>query len=330
MTTIINAPAQQRPFGIVLHGGAGNIDPEVISPERQAAYIAVLTAARDSGYAVLERGGSAEDAVVKVITMLEDDLLFNAGRGSVLNHEGVVEMDASIMRGADLKAGAVACVHTIRNPILAARAVMERSPHVMLSGKGAEEFARARGLELEKNSYFITKERQESLERVREEEKTELDHDEYKEEGSVPGTLGNEKYGTVGAVALDKHGNLAAGTSTGGMTNKRHGRIGDSPIIGAGTYADNRSCAVSCTGHGEYFIRLAVAHEVSSLMLHRKWDIDKAASYVIHEELEKLGGDGGLISIDRRGNISMPFNTTGMFRAFRTSSGSQGAAIFKD
>lgn len=321
--------AQNRLFGIVIHGGAGSMQPENLSEEQQAKYEQKLREAREAGYAVLEKGGTAEEAVVAAITIMEDSPLFNAGKGSVLTHDEMVEMDASIMRGNDLNAGAVAGVSRIRNPILAAQTVLNESDHVLLTSIGAERFAKAHALQLERPSYFITEERLDRLKHVKDSEKKELDQ-KGKDQGDAGGIFSEEKFGTVGAVALDKQGNLAAATSTGGMTNKRYNRVGDSPIIGAGTYADNRTCAISCTGHGEYFIRLAIAHEVSALMLHRGWDLEKAASYVIHQELETLKGQGGLISIDRRGNISMPFNTEGMFRAFRLSNGQEATAIFKD
>lgn len=322
--------AQHRPFGIVIHGGAGYITSENVSEEAAAKYEAKLIEARDAGYAILEQKGTAEEAVVAAIRILEDSPLFNAGKGSVLTHDETAEMDASIMRGNDLNAGAVAGVMRVKNPITAARAVMNHSDHVMLSGTGADAFAESQGLDLEDNSYFILQRRLDRLRQVKESEKQELDHHDGDdgEKGSLLRDWEDEKYGTVGAVALDQHGNLAAATSTGGMTNKRYDRIGDSPIIGAGTYANNRTCAVSCTGHGEYFIRLAVAHEVSALMQHRKWDLEKSASYVIHNEVERLEGEGGLIAIDRRGNVSMPFNTPGMFRAFRLSNGAESVAMF--
>lgn len=316
--------SQERTIGIVIHGGAGMMDSNRMSAEQVEAYELVLKQAIEQGYAALEKGVRAEEAVVVALSVLEDHPLFNAGKGSVLNAQGVVEMDASIMRGVDLNAGAVAGVTTVKHPIEAAAAVMNHSEHVMLSGAGALEFAKEQGLDLESPAYFITPARKASLQRVQENESTKGSNNTDTTEH-----WRDSKYGTVGAVALDQYGNLAAGTSTGGMTNKSYGRIGDSPIIGAGTYANNRSSAVSCTGHGEYFIRLGVAREVSTLMIHRGWDLEKAAQYVIHRQLEELGGDGGLIAMDRSGNISMPFNTSGMFRGYMTSNQALFVAIFR-
>lgn len=312
--------ASGQTYGLVLHGGAGTITKDGLSEERQAAYENGLQTALETGYAVLDKGGSAEDAVIAAIRVLEDDSLFNAGRGSVLNANGFVEMDASIMRGRDLNAGAVAGVTKVKHPIEAAAAVMLNSPHVLMSNAGADQFAKERGLEQEPSSYFITQSSQRSLHRAQTREK---------DQGSIDDGYSDWKYGTVGVAALDKQGNLAAGTSTGGMTNKMHNRIGDSPIIGAGTYANNESCAVSCTGHGEYFIRLNVAHEVSALMLYKGYDVHKASTYMIHTSLENLGGAGGLIALDRNGNLAMPFNTPGMFRGYKMSDGRTEVLMFK-
>jgi beta-aspartyl-peptidase (threonine type) len=306
-------PASPRPIAIVIHGGAGVIAQAEMTAEREASYRKGLEAARDAGYAVLERGGSSLDAVTAVVRMLEDDPQFNAGRGAVLNHDGMVELDASIMDGKDLRAGSVAGVHHIKNPIELARLVMEKSKHVMLIGAGAEEFALQQGVTLLPNDYFITERRRKQLE--------ETLRDELALHGDSP-------KGTVGAVALDSRGNLAAATSTGGLTNKRFGRVGDSPIIGAGTYANNASCAVSSTGTGEYFIRSVVAHDICALVEYRRMKLDAAAREVIQNKLPRMGGDGGVIALDTTGHIVMEFNTNGMFRAARDSRGRNDAAIY--
>lgn len=301
---------EQRPeFVLVIHGGAGTILKEHMTPEKEAAYRAALDSALEAGRQVLERGGAAEDAVERAVRLMEDSPLFNAGRGAVFTHEGYNELDASMMSGADLSAGAVSGVMRVKNPISLARAVKDSSEHVMLSGRGAEAFAAKMGLELVEPFYFHTDERMRSLEKAKrlEEGSSFLSEDD---------AMIDEKFGTVGAVALDKSGNLAAATSTGGMTNKRWGRVGDSPIIGAGTYADNAACAVSCTGHGEYFIRLAVAARVANRMRFAGEELDRAARAVIMDELAGMGGSGGLIAIDTAGKISMPFNTAGMYRGY--------------
>ncbi|NQV53753.1 MAG: isoaspartyl peptidase/L-asparaginase [Flavobacteriales bacterium] len=313
--------ANSQTYGLVLHGGAGTITKAGLSKERQNVYETGLQKALDAGYFVLDEGGNAEDAVIAAIRILEDDSNFNSARGSVLNANGAVEMDASIMKGVDLNAGAVAGVTTVRHPIEAATKVMLSSPHVMMSNAGADLFAKEQGLEIMPTSYFITKGSQATLKGVQ---------DRLKEQGSVESEYPDWKFGTVGVAALDKQGNLAAGTSTGGMTNKMHNRIGDSPIIGAGTYANNKTCAVSCTGHGEYFIRLNLAHEVSALMLYKGYDVEKAASFMIHKSLSDMGGSGGLVAMDRKGHISMPFNTPGMFRAYQMSDGRKSVLMFKD
>lgn len=301
-------------FGIAIHGGAGVISRASMTPESEAAYRRDLESALDAGYAVLARGGSGLDAVTTAVRILEDSPLFNAGRGAVFNHEGINELDASIMDGKDLQAGAVAGVRHVRNPVLLARAVMEDSPHVMLSGTGAEEFALGRGIELVPRSYFFTERRWNQLERAR------------KGDRLSAADLGY--YGTVGAVARDQQGNLAAATSTGGMTNKRWGRVGDSPVIGAGNYADNRSCAVSATGSGEYFIRSVLAHEIAALIRHRGLDAATAAREAVSQSLAGIGGDGGVIVIDHEGRIAMEFNTEGMFRGARDASGRREVSIY--
>lgn len=293
-------------YTIVLHGGAGNgITRENLNEEKVAEYEEKMQEALMVGAAVLDTGGTATDAVVAVISVLEDSPLFNAGKGAVFTYDEINEMDASIMRGSDLNAGGVAGVTTIKNPITAARVVMNNSPHVMLSGKGAEEFAAIQKLELVKPEYFQTDDRRKSLQRY------------LKKQGATMDTSWQDtKMGTVGCVVLDSHGNLAAGTSTGGMTGKRYGRIGDSPIIGAGTYANNQTCAISCTGNGEYFIRYAVAHDVSARMAYGGSNLEEAAETIINDVLKQAGGDGGLIGVDKEGNVVMTFNTDGMFRAF--------------
>ncbi|MFZ8886507.1 MAG: isoaspartyl peptidase/L-asparaginase family protein [Steroidobacteraceae bacterium] len=318
LCVVASAPAwcEESPsmFGIAIHGGAGVISRASMTPESEAAYRRDLESALDAGYAVLARGGSGLDAVTTAVRILEDSPLFNAGRGAVFNHEGINELDASIMDGKDLQAGAVAGVRHVRNPVLLARAVMEDSPHVMLTGTGAEEFALERGIELVPRSYFFTERRWNQLERAR------------KGDRLSAADLGY--YGTVGAVARDQQGNLAAATSTGGMTNKRWGRVGDSPVIGAGNYADNRSCAVSATGSGEYFIRSVLAHEIAALIRHRGLDAATAAREAVSQSLAGIGGDGGVIVIDHAGRIAMEFNTEGMFRGARDASGRREVSIY--
>lgn len=294
-------------YALVIHGGAGTITKENMSEEMEQKYRAALDTTLQIGKQVLASGGTSREAVLQCIKYMEDSPLFNAGKGSVFTHEGKHTLDASVMNGQDLKAGAVSGLMTIKNPIMAANAVLENSVHVLLSGKGAEEFCILQGLEQVDNSYFFTQNRYESLQRILEREQ---------ELGMNITDMADSKYGTVGAVALDKAGNIFAGTSTGGMTNKRYGRIGDSPIIGAGTYANNASCGVSCTGHGEYFIRYAVAHDLSAIMQYKEKALAEAADYIIHEKLKTAGGDGGLIALDANGNVAMPFNTEGMYRGF--------------
>ncbi len=303
-------------YAIAVHGGAGTLPRAQMDAVREAAYCAGILAALDAARVILERGGSSLDAVERAVAVLEDDPLFNAGRGAVFAHDGWIELDASIMEGSERRAGAVCGARHVRNPVRLARAVMERSEHVFLSGAGAEEFALAQGFALVPNSYFQTEERRRQLERMR-------------EAGSDPrAPIAN--LGTVGAVALDERGRLAAATSTGGMTGKRHGRIGDSPVIGAGTYADDRACAVSATGHGEVILRAAVAHDVCARMRHGGRSLDQAVREVVHDELVALGGEGGLIAIDRHGRIAMDFNVEGMFRGSLAAGGEARAAIYRD
>ncbi len=294
-------------YVLVIHGGAGTILKKNMTPEKEEAYIIKLNEALAAGEEILKDGGTSLDAITAAIIVMENSPLFNAGKGSVLTEEGIVEMDASIMDGRIGSAGAVAGVHNIKNPILAARMVMEKTNHVLLTGDGADSKAMEFGLEMEDSVYFITDRRLKSYFRVKE----------------------NKKHGTVGAVALDKHGNLAAGTSTGGMTYKMKGRVGDSPIIGAGTFADT-VCAVSSTGHGEYFIRNVVAYDISALMKYKGIDLKRAADEVIMNKLASLGGDGGIIAVDRLGNYTMPFNTAGMYRGVITSDGVSMVQIYGD
>ncbi|MBX7242147.1 MAG: isoaspartyl peptidase/L-asparaginase [Bacteroidia bacterium] len=300
-------------FSIAIHGGAGTILKSEMTPKKEKNYRDALQEAIFAGIAILKNGGSAENAVVTAVTVLENCDLFNAGKGSVFTHEGTHEMDASLMEGLTLRAGAVAGVKHIRNPIILAQSVMNLSPHVLLLGEGAERFAESIGMEKVPQEYFSTELRKKQLEAIRNSGKVALDH-------SVSEEI-HKKRGTVGAVARDKAGNLAAATSTGGMTNKRFGRVGDTPLIGAGTYASNQSCAVSATGWGEFFIRGVVAYDVAALILYNKFSLQEAVRHVIHDKLGKLSpiegeyGDGGLISVDNQGNIVMDFNTPGMYRA---------------
>jgi beta-aspartyl-peptidase (threonine type) len=308
-------------FGIAIHGGAGTILPSSMTLEKEQRYKVALQAALDAGYAVLEANGSALDAVEVAIKSLEDCPLFNAGKGSVFNNAGGHEMDASIMSGKDLDAGAVGSVKNIRNPISLARTIMEKSEHVLLCGEGAAEFARNNNLEFADDAYFHDDFRHEQWLKAQEQEGTFLDH-------NIP--AGNEKkFGTVGAVALDMQGNLAAGTSTGGMTNKRFGRVGDSPIIGAGTYANNNNCAVSCTGHGELFIRAVVAYDISALMEYKGYTLQQACKEVVMNKLVRINGEGGVIAIDKDGNIELCFNSEGMYRAMRSNGKTSVVAIYK-
>jgi beta-aspartyl-peptidase (threonine type) len=362
-------------IAIVVHGGAGVINRSEMTAEREARYRAGLEAARDAGYAVLERGGTSLDAVTAAVRSLEDDPNFNAGRGAVLNHEGIAELDASIMDGKTLAAGAVTGIKHVKNPIELARAVMEKSPHVMLMGAGAEEFALEQGMTLVPNSYFRTEERVRQLERALKDEKgqrtsgamrggradgtddarlagdaprsqadiasapdakrlassapSRLPHlDEANSAAFERAPIGTS--GTVGAVALDRFGNLAAATSTGGLTAKRAGRVGDSPIIGAGTYANNQTCAVSSTGDGEFFIRGVVAHDVCALMAYKSISLEAAAHIVIHDKIAGMNATGGVIAVDKAGDIVMDFNSDGMFRASRDSRGRKDFAIYQN
>jgi L-asparaginase / beta-aspartyl-peptidase len=313
----INMKSSESQYALVIHGGAGTITRQNMSQEREEEYLTALGYALDAGEQILAAGGSALDAIEAAIMIMEDNPLFNAGKGAVFTNEGKNELDASIMTGHDLNAGAVGSVTTIKHPIKAARAVMEQSEHVFMIGRGAEKFAETCGLELVDPSYFYTDSRWNSLQKAKEKEAL-----NEKQDAAT-------RHGTVGAVALDLHGNIAAGTSTGGMTNKRYNRIGDAPIIGAGTYADNHTCGISATGHGEYFIRLAVAHSIHAQMKYGNTSIHDAAKNVIHGDLEKLGGDGGIIGVDREGNIVMEFNSEGMYRGWAKKD-QRSVAIYKD
>lgn len=304
-------------FSIAIHGGAGTILRSTMTADLQLQYETGLQQALDKGYKILEGGGSSLDAVEAAVMMLEDFPLFNAGKGAVFNNIGKHEMDASIMFGKGLEAGAVCGVGNIKNPVQLARAVMEHSGHVLLSGQGAEIFARQQNIPFEDDAYFYTEQRYKQWQEALKEDKVQMDHSD-------------KKFGTVGAIALDKNGNLAAATSTGGMTNKKFGRVGDSPVIGAGTYANNNTCAVSCTGHGELFMRSVVAYDISCLVEYKGLSLKEACDLVVYDKLVKIGGEGGLIAIDKQGNIEMPFNSEGMYRACRNNVGRNEVKIYKD
>lgn len=317
LTTFFSGQAQSsKPsYVLAIHGGAGALSKELLGAEKENAYRHKLDEVLHVGDSMLKSGAASLDAVEACIRMMEDCPLFNAGKGAVFNSEGKNEMDASIMDGKTHKAGAVAGVTTIKNPITAARRVMTHTEHVLLIGKGAENFAREQGLEIVDPSYFYTKER----------------WNDYMQMKKRSDSLAKDsKHGTVGCVALDQYGDLSAGTSTGGMTFKKYGRVGDSPIIGAGTYADNSTCAVSCTGHGEYFIRNVVAYDISALMAYKGWSLEKAADNMVNHKLKEQKASGGLIAIDKDGNIAMPFNSTGMFRGYVKSSGEKKVAIYNN
>jgi len=313
-------------FGIVIHGGAGTIKRENLTPELETAYKDKLAEAINVGHTILKNGGTSVEAVEKTIHILENSPLFNAGKGAVFTNQETNELDASVMDGSTLKAGAVAGVQTIKNPISLAIEVMNNSPHVLLSGSGAEHFAKEKNLEIVDPDYFYTDKRYKSLQK----KKKELEKTSNKTITSYDPMINDSKFGTVGCAALDQQGNLAAGTSTGGMTNKKWNRIGDSPIIGAGTYANNATCAVSSTGHGEYFIRAVVAHDISAMMEYKEISLQEAAQEIIQNKLTKLGGSGGIIAIDHSGNIAMEFNTLGMYRATMNANGELTIGIYKE
>lgn len=306
-------------FSIAVHGGAGTLVKGMMTPELESNYKKALKKALEAGYKFLSQGKSSLDAVEEAVRLLEDSPLFNAGKGSVFTAKGTHEMDASIMDGNSLKAGAVSLVTGIKNPVHLARAVMEKSEHVFLAGEGAMRFAIENKFHIETPDYFYNEFRYQQWQEIKGSDSFQLDHSLKKD----------SKFGTVGAVACDQNGNIAAATSTGGMTNKKWGRVGDSPMIGAGNYANNKTCAVSCTGSGEFFIRGVVAYDVSCLMEHKGMTLEQAANEVINKRILEINGDGGLIAIDAKGNIAMPFNTEGMYRACKSSSGYEEIAIYK-
>lgn len=305
-----------KKIALALHGGAGTILKSAMSPEKEAAYKNALSEALNIGYSLLEKGASSLDAVEQTVISLENCPLFNAGKGSVFTHNGTHEMDAAIMNGYDLKAGAVAGVNSVKNPVHLARMIMERSEHVLLSGEGANQFAKQLGLELETDEYFFNQFRYDQLQEIRSTDKFQLDHSD-------------KKFGTVGAVALDIDGNIAASTSTGGMTNKKYNRVGDSPIIGAGTYANNKTCAISCTGHGEFFIRAVVAYDISCLIEYKGLSLEDACEFVVNDKLKKFGGEGGLVAVNRSGECILSFNSEGMYRAWKNSDSIGGVEIYR-
>jgi beta-aspartyl-peptidase (threonine type) len=312
-------------FTIAIHGGAGTILKEDMTPELEEAYFEGLERALSAGYAVLEQGGLAVNAVKAAIVILEDNVLFNAGRGSVFTKKGVQEMDAAIMDGSTLAAGAVTGVRNVRNPIELATEVMRNSNHVFLSGKGANDFAIKQGIQLEPDDYFFSQFRYDQWKAIRDSDNYSLDHTHQRLEELMK----DKKFGTVGAVACDTQGNIAAATSTGGMTNKKYGRIGDSPVIGAGTYANNKTCGISCTGHGEMFIRAVAAYDVSCLMEYKGFSLEEAMHTVVHEKLVAIGGEGGMIGVDNQGNVGMVFNSAGMYRAAKNNKGLYEVAIYR-
>lgn len=311
-------------ISLAIHGGAGTIIKEDMTPELEEAYRAGLSDALTAGYAVLENGGTALNAVKASVVALEDHALFNAGKGAVFTKKGLNEMDAAIMDGSNLNAGAVAGVRNIRNPVELAEEVMLHSGHVFLSGKGANDFAIKQGIKLEPDEYFYSQYRYDQWREIRDSDLYQLDHKADK----LVGLMKDKKFGTVGAVACDAEGNLAAATSTGGMTNKRFGRIGDSPMIGVGTYANNKTCAISCTGHGEIFIKAVAAYDVSCLMEYKNMTLQEACEEVVLKKLVAMHGDGGLIGIDAKGNVALVFNSAGMYRAFKNSDGESLIAIY--
>ena len=312
-------------FTIALHGGAGTILKEDMTPALERAYTEGLQQALNVSYAVLEEGGTAVNAVKAALVVLEDNVLFNAGRGAVFTKKGVQEMDAAIMDGSDLSAGAVAGVRSVRNPIELATEIMRNSNHVFLSGKGANDFAIKQGIKLEPDEYFFSQFRYDQWKAIRDSDNYSLDHTNHQLEE----LMRDKKFGTVGAVACDMNGNVAAATSTGGMTNKKYGRIGDSPVIGAGTYANNKTCGISCTGHGEMFIRAVAAYDVSCLMEYKGMTLEEAMNKVVMEKLVAIDGEGGMIGVDAEGNAAMIFNSAGMYRGVRNNKGLNSVAIYK-
>ena len=313
-------------ISIAIHGGAGTIVKEDMTPELEVAYRNALKEALEAGYAVLENAGTAVRAVKAAVVVMEDCPLFNAGKGSVFTKKGLNEMDAAIMDGSNLEAGAIAGVRNIRNPIELAEEVMLHSGHIFLSGKGANDFAIKQGVKLEPDDYFYSEYRYDQWREIRDSDLYQLDHKSDK----LVGLMKDKKFGTVGAVACDAEGNIAAATSTGGMTNKRYGRIGDSPMIGAGTYANNKTCAISCTGHGEIFIKAVAAYDVSSLIEYKNMTLQQACEEVVLKKLIEMHGEGGLIGVDAKGNIAMVFNSAGMYRALKNSNGDVIIGIYGD
>ncbi len=308
---------------LAIHGGSGTILKEHMSPDLEEAYLNGLNDALNIGYALLEIGENAVEVVKAAVIELENNILFNAGRGSVFTKTGMHEMDAAIMNGKDLRAGAVAAVYNIRNPVELALAVMNKSEHVFLSGKGAEEFAKEQQIAFEQDAYFFSQFRYDQWQAIKDSDDTALDHN------IIPEVSKEKKFGTVGAVAIDANGDLAAATSTGGMTNKQYGRIGDSPLIGIGTYANNKTCAISCTGHGEPFMRSIAAYDVSCLMEYKGLSLEEAMKTVVMDKLVKIQGEGGMIGVDTAGNAALIFNSTGMYRGYRNSDGKGQVAIYK-
>lgn len=310
-----------KPFGIAIHGGAGTILKSLMTEEKEKRYTSALQNAVENGHEILKKGGSALDAVEAAVVFLENFPLFNSGKGSVFTHTGTHEMDASIMDGLTKEAGAVGGVSGVQNPVSLARVIKEKSGHVLLCGREAEKFAKEQGVVFQPEEYFYEESRYQQWQEVKDTEGYQLDHTIKNGEG--------KKFGTVGAVALDLQGNLAAATSTGGMTNKRFGRVGDTPIIGAGTYANNETCAISCTGHGEFFIRAVVAYDISCLMEYKGMSLQEACNFVVMDKLVKFGGEGGLVAMDKNGNIEMPFNSEGMYRASKSNNAETFVAIYK-
>jgi beta-aspartyl-peptidase (threonine type) len=314
-------------YTLAIHGGAGTILQKNMTPEKEAAYRKGLEEALNAGYVLLDKGQSAIDAVLAAVISLEDNILFNAGRGSVFAKDGSQEMDASIMDGETGMAGAVCAVKNIHNPIQLAYAVMKKSPHVMLIGKGANDFAAMHGIKTEPDEYFFSQFRYDQWKKMQDSDESALDHNVSVEDKP---TSAGRKFGTVGAVACDMHGNIAAATSTGGMTNKQWGRVGDSAIIGAGTYANNKTCAISCTGHGEPFILAVAAYDVSCLMEYKGLSLQEAMDVVVNDKLVKIDGEGGMIGVDAKGNAAMIFNSEGMYRGTNNSDGKNEIAIYKE
>ena len=313
-----NKIKKMKTFSIAIHGGAGTLVKGMMTAELEAAYKSALKLALDAGYSILNNGGTATEAVEKAVVFLEDSYLFNAGKGAVFTADETHEMDASIMDGKTLNAGAVSLISGIKKPVSLAKDVMEKSEHVFLAGEGAMQFAKMNNYKIEDNSYFYDEFRHKQWLEIKDTDSFQLDHAKKKD----------SKFGTVGAVACDKEGNIAAATSTGGMTNKKFGRVGDSPMIGAGNYANNKTCAISCTGSGEFFIRGVVAYDVACLMEHKNLSLEEASNEVINKRILEIGGDGGLIAIDTKGNIAMPFNTEGMYRASKSSNGEEEVSIY--